>query len=32
VVPQYVNYLWQLAMFVAGIVAAWASIKGFLDE
>jgi len=31
-VPQYVNYLWQLAMFMAGIVTAWAVIKALGDE
>jgi len=31
-VPEYVNYFWQLAMFMAGIVSAWAAIKGFLND
>jgi hypothetical protein len=32
VVPEYVNYLWQLAMFMSGIVTAWAVIKGMSDD
>lgn len=31
-VPQWVNHFWQLAMFMAGIVSAWAIIKGLSDD